>query len=178
MRPPTGLPALWERLLQPHDLRVPAPSQHTLSAANRAVSAWRYAGLLDQPWTPELAGTTEPEPEMSDGEMNEARRNRSPDERATPDTREAAWHDRTAQAATSVYDITTGRQCERTRRARTGVAHDPTATLAAQEANTARQERRLRGRNPGSAGAWGSGAHAGPRPAGYGRPRLAHQVPT
>ena len=126
---PNGLPAVWVRPLQPQDLRIPAPSQHILSAANRAVSARRYAELLDRPWCPEMDGADEPEPYISDGETNAAPRGRSHGEQQTENSREPD-----AQTARSVYDNATGRQCERSLHSidqdAVALAHDPTAARA------------------------------------------------
>ena len=74
---PSGLPATWLRALQPHDLRIPAPSQHILTAANRALSARRYADLLDRPWCPELDGTDEPAKANRSAETTQPRRIRT-----------------------------------------------------------------------------------------------------
>ena len=129
---PSGLPAAWTRPLQPQDLRIPAPSQHILSAANRAVSARRYAELLDRPWCPEMDGANEPDPEISDGETSAVPRRPSHDDQAIASGGDVGHDERDAQTTRSIYDTTTGRQCERSLRLidmdATALAQDPTTT--------------------------------------------------
>ena len=137
---PSGLPTPWTRPLQPQDLRIPAPRQHILSAANRTVSARRYAELLDRPWCPEMDGADEPEPDISDGETTAMQRRPDQATHTTQNGPDRPIDERVTQTAQAIYDTTSGRQCERVLHLldmdATALAHEPTMFPRTQRDNS------------------------------------------
>ena len=139
---PTGLPAPWTRPLEPHDIRIPAPNTHILSAANRAVNARRYTDLLDSPHGATPGNYDEPEAEESDGEQGEDRHcQRRPSQRTDGDQANRA-NGTERQPPNGLYNVS-GRQCERSLR-----QHDEDAAMLEHYPST--QQARPRGATPDS----------------------------